>query len=106
MGDTLEAMPEVQIEAIRAAFLAATAEDRLSTNAAAGVIGIGASTLAAWKIGKYIGNNSSVARDVQRWLDGRGAKTRLQAIVPQQGYVPTPTSLTFIDGLSQAQYIA
>ena len=106
MGDTLDAMTEAEIDAIRTAFLAASAEEKLFTNGAAAVIGVGASTLAAWKIGKYPGNNSSVARDVQRWLDGRGAKTRLQAIVPALGFVPTPTSLTFIDCLKQAQYIA
>jgi DNA transposition AAA+ family ATPase len=106
MGETIDALPEVEIDLIRHALADALGAEKLSGAAASVAIGIGSSTLALWRTGKYSGDNSSTARKVKVWLDGRESKAKVRAMLPDAGYVPTPTSLAFMDCLEQAQYVA
>ena len=106
MSETIDVMPEAEIEHVRQAFADAIAAEKLSVAAASVAIGSGSSTLALWKQRKYSGDNSKITRAIQMWIDSRETKARVKSMLPEVGYVPTPTSLAFMDCLEQAQYAA
>lgn len=70
--------------------------------------GVSYSTLSAWLAGKYAGDNSRVARQIETWLGSLEAQARIQAnasALRLPEFVATPSASSFIAALTHAQYV-
>lgn len=76
----------------------------LSQNAAANLIGLGATRFSQWLNDKYPGDVGNIENDVQRWLDSRKAESELTAKLPSApAWYETPSAQAVIGALSFAQ---
>ncbi len=65
--------------------------------------GISASAINAWLRGRYSGDNDEIGRKLDRWSDSRAARLRAEALIPEIGFLPTPTSRKIRAALGYAQ---
>jgi DNA transposition AAA+ family ATPase len=97
---------EIDLPAIRATVQAVMGKHRMSTAEAARQSGVGNSTLAAFLLDKYAGNNEQIGHKLKTWLETREARTRVQAMVrPEACFTATPTADAFLAALEHAQFI-
>lgn len=76
------ALPDLDEAAVRKEFLEAVGQDGRPLARIAPETGIAYQTLAAWRQGSYAGNTARVAHAVQAWLNGREARARAKAALP------------------------
>lgn len=109
MGITVEQATEsgpqdIDAGGVLAEFQTAIADDGRSLNQIAIEVGIGYSTLAAWRNGKYAGDNDKVAQAVRAWLTRRVAQARTTTVMPTDpGFVLTKTASQIFDVLEFTQ---
>lgn len=93
--------------AVRAEFIAAVDADGRSLQAISTEVGVGYSTVAAWRNGKYQGDNAKVTAAARAWLTRRVARSRATMVMPANpGFVMTKTGGEIIDVLEAAQSLA
>ena len=76
----------------------------LSQAAAAREIGVSASTLSAWLLGRYAGDNANITAAVRSWLDARAERDRWRdGLLDVKTWVETPTARRIMAALSYAR---
>ncbi len=109
MGITVEqaqtmAPDDMDESAVRAEFQSVVDTDGRTLTAIANEVGIAYSTLAAWRTGKYAGDNAKVTAAARAWLTRRVARSRATMVLPANpGFVMTKTAGEIIDVLEAAQ---
>lgn len=83
---------------------AAMFEDGLSQGAVAREAGMSPTTLSLYLHGKYTGNVQNVEAKLTKWLDSRGERQGISAVVPDEpAFYPTQTARELLTALTYAQ---
>lgn len=93
-----------ELKALQARTIEHKAERNLSWADMAGITGVAQGTLSVWATGKYAGDNSKVAADIQRYFDNLEVQQQMRSELPEPpAYQPTPSSRRIIANLRWAQ---
>lgn len=99
-------MSDEQIEEIREAVKAVIVTEDQKPSDIANASGVKLGTLGVWLSGKYAGRNDRVAAEMQRWLDTREARKRVEMVAPKApAFVWTKTAEDVTALLRQAQHM-
>ena len=107
MSDTELAIGDPsEMDALRDQVRAIARTEKKTITALAEESGIKYGTFSAWVSGTYQGRNEDVAAKAAIWLGSRGAKTRVQALMPRSpGFVETQAAQLFRAVMTHAQYM-
>lgn len=99
-------MPDEQIEEIREAVKAVMVQEDLKATEVSTASGVKHGTLSVWLTGKYAGRNDRVAAELQRWLDTREARKKVEMVAPKApAFVWTRTAEDVTAMMRQAQHM-
>jgi DNA transposition AAA+ family ATPase len=99
-------MSDEGVEEIREAVKAIIVHEDMRATEIATASGVKYGTLSVWLTGKYTGRNDRVAFDLQRWLDTREARKKVEMIAPRApAFVFTKTAEAVMALLRQAQHM-
>jgi DNA transposition AAA+ family ATPase len=94
---------DAEVEALRGQVNDLLRREDLTRRQAADESGIKYGTLTPWLGGTYAGDCSRIAEQLVQWMDARGKRAAIRAVLPQIAFVATPTSEAIHSLLHHAQ---